>query len=73
MNKPMIWNGLDVDFWGPLQTLYPRVYRRPVTATWYSGYDVLDTYNFGIEEIPLSVRYDSFCRRLDKAKASALV
>lgn len=59
----MIWNGIDVSVWGPIQTR--RKKHNGMTMQWFSGYDMLsyDPYDL-IEPIPLEVRYRDFCDRL---------
>ncbi len=62
----MTWNGLDVDFWGPRQTLSPK----PIEDVWFAGnwYVSMNTHwSDLIQEIPLDIRYQSFTKRLDKA------
>lgn len=60
----MIWNGIDVDVWGPAQTLKPRQKMRGYF--WFTGYDELGSFDWWnyIEEIPLDIRYASFKARL---------
>ncbi len=67
MEKPMIWNGLDVDFWGPTQTRNPPKDRTAMKIAWYNGFDTLRIDADMVERIPLDIRYQSFTKRLDKA------
>ncbi len=66
----MIWNGINVDFWSPKQTMNPKpkgsIYQR------YYGNEPLSLgmhWSNYIPAIPLDMRYDSFKRRLAKAMA----
>jgi len=59
----MLWQGIDVDVWGPIQTLSPKV--NNTDWLFFTGYDTLKFDWAGIVRgIPLDIRYASFKERL---------
>ena len=58
---------LYVDYWAQQQTLHPKPPKQPQMYYGYESLMQLQWYDLGITELPLSVRYDSFCKRLNCA------
>lgn len=67
-----MWNGMDVDIWAPVQTMNPTPETDAVDR--YSGYEsIACSWADLVPEIPLSVRYANFCKRLASFKARVAV
>lgn len=68
----MIHDNMDVDFWSQAQTLNPAPSKTAASAAgWYTGYDPIELHwSALVPELPLTVRYQSFERRLAKALSS---
>lgn len=69
----MIWNGIDVSIWGPIQTAALRKKRLPRRMHMYTGYESIYAQGIQdilelIEEIPLDIRYQDFRQRLGAAQ-----
>lgn len=64
----MIWHGLNVDWWGPIQTI-EGMPTTPAFAVFNYGDPIWIENRWWhiVEPIPLEIRFASFKRRLAKA------
>lgn len=62
----MIWEGWNLDYWAQSATLKARGRqpREEDSFGWYSGFEEIGLYI--VPDIPLHIRYASFCERLDR-------